>query len=97
MPNEFVDFWVFFFKSTLKGQFISYSPGKSDGHKVYLNNFQCCVEARQKQLKKNYIYILQAPVGDLFPSRANRKVPVLGANGGRRRLGVGGCLRLEGN
>lgn len=42
------------------------------------------------------MYILQAPVGDLFPSRANRKVPVLRANGGRRRVGVGGGLGLEG-
>lgn len=42
------------------------------------------------------MYILQAPVEDLFPSRANRKVPVLGANGGCRRLGLSGGLGLEG-
>lgn len=38
----------FFLKYALKYLFVFYYPGKSDGHKVCLTNFQCVVEERQK-------------------------------------------------
>lgn len=59
-----------------------------------LNNFQWRVDARPMHYK-NYKNILQAPVGDLYPPRANWKVPDLRANGERRRFGVGDVLVLE--